>query len=189
MKSIISIIVLLGTLILPGQVFAASPLQIPHGYEHAVAMLPAAHWAMVTRVDANLPSGQGHTYSDRHIEVPNIPQPDVLIHEVGHVVALARPDLEDAYWQHVEHGQLDKHESFAEAYRATVQGRPHRATDWMREHVLRATMIATTVQSTTISQPLSLPAVPVDTRCSNGLLSSMAGSNCGILPSGFIISK
>src|SRR5262245_29801671 len=68
----------------------SSPASVPRGYEDAVASLPEAHWALVTRV-VLLDHDDGAAYADRRIEIPRKPHHGILIHEVGHVVALAYP--------------------------------------------------------------------------------------------------
>jgi hypothetical protein len=84
----------------------ATAAPVPSGYEGAVGALPPGHWALVSRVDL-IDEHDGHTYGDRRIEIPRKPDADILTHEVGHVVAIAHPELEAAYLARFErHGNL-----------------------------------------------------------------------------------
>lgn len=101
----------------------AMAASMARGYEATVREVPAWHWQYVTAVTLVDCEGCGATYWDRRIELPRRPEPDVLRHEVGHVVAMMRPDLEVAHWRQFVHRVRDIHESFAEGYRAHMEGR------------------------------------------------------------------
>jgi hypothetical protein len=116
----------------------ATAAPVPSGYEGAVGALPPGHWALVSRVDL-IDEHDGHTYGDRRIEIPRKPDADILTHEVGHVVAIAHPELEAAYLARFER-RGDSHERWAEAYSAAVRGSGGRRGEnaWFRDNVLVA---------------------------------------------------
>ena len=163
-------------------VLASSGPPVPKGYEAAVALLPASHWALVTRVDLTGRDHHGDAYWDRRIEIPRHPDHLILIHEVGHVVAYAHPELEAAYCAEFGGG----HEEFAEAYRKVIQGRSigKREAAWMRKHVLVELR-----QPAPVPAPAApMPVIPTVAPCP-GADKLPAGSivhGCSTVPSGSV---
>lgn len=168
---------------LSGHSEALAAVAVPHGYEQAVAMLPEHHWALVAQVDLVNRDDFGNTYHDRRIEIPRRADPKILIHEVGHVVAVARPDLEAEYIRRFWTGKHDPHEQFAEAYRAVIEGRSLDKDEarYMREHVLTARAIEPAVSSIQAQRPVETSA-----GCGGNLPSGSIVAGCSMVPNGSV---
>lgn len=127
-RSLSAMVAILGAL--GGNEQAAALPSAPPGYEVAVDRMPWQHWALVTSVTLIDRKAYGATYWDRRIEIPRVPDNRVLWHEVGHVVALAYPELETIHWRQFTHRSPDIHESFADGYRAHIEGRTRGTPEW-----------------------------------------------------------
>lgn len=125
----------------------------PKGYENAARGVPAHQWAWVTKVDLVDRNDYGATYQDRRIELSRKADGSILTHEVGHVVAIMRPDLEAEYCSRYRGTMRDCHERFAEAYRYVIEGRKMDADEarYMRDHVLTATERMVTIEGSIVS--------------------------------------
>jgi hypothetical protein len=132
---------------------AEAPRTAPPGYQHAVARLPARHWALVRSVAVDRASNGQAGQADLSVHLPPADSnaDGVLAHEVGHIVAYTHPDLERAWEQTFwpdgqplgqtvsRYARTNPREDWAETYkelleRGHLDGSPERER-FMRERV------------------------------------------------------